>query len=135
MPNLHRWIVSVYLLTSAASAAAGITLTHDGKSDYVIAIANNAGLAERTAANNLADYIQKATGAKLPVVNESDIAIEEVHYISVGRTKLAEKVLTDVKWGELAHDGIVLRTNGNTLFLTGGQPRGTVYAVNTFLED
>ncbi|MFB3893761.1 MAG: hypothetical protein ACE15C_17245 [Phycisphaerae bacterium] len=35
----------------------------------------------------------------------------------------------------LGADGPVLRTAGNALILAGGPPRGTPYAVYTFLED
>jgi hypothetical protein len=35
----------------------------------------------------------------------------------------------------LGSDGIVIRTIGNDLILAGGEPRGTLYAVYTFLED
>jgi len=35
----------------------------------------------------------------------------------------------------LGADGIVIRSKGNDLILAGGRPRGTLYAVYTFLED
>ena len=119
----------------ASPALAGVTLSRDGKSDYVIAIADDAMANEQTAANELADYLKQVTGAQLSVIKESELTDRDGRLISVGHTKLAQRALGDVKWDDLAHDGIVVRTVGNTLFLAGGRPRGTGYAVNTFLED
>src|SRR2546430_13600741 len=34
-----------------------------------------------------------------------------------------------------SHEGIVMKTVGETLILAGGRPRGTLYAVDAFLED
>src|SRR4051812_24695765 len=41
----------------------------------------------------------------------------------------------DVDFADLGHDGILIRVAGNKLLLTGGRPRGTLYAIYTFLED
>ncbi len=53
----------------------------------------------------------------------------------MGVSKRAKELCPDVKWDDLGHDGIVIRTVGNDLLLAGGEPRGTLYAVYTFLED
>src|SRR3954453_11559571 len=128
------WMAAIVLAFSASALAAN-TLTRDGKSEYVIVVADDAGPPERTVAKNLAECLRQVTGAQHAVANLSDLGGNKVPRISVGRTKLAQKALADVEWDELGHDGIVLRTVGDDLFLAGGQPRGSVYAVNTFLED
>src|SRR3954470_15806032 len=116
------WLAAI-VLTFSGSALAATTLTRDGKSEYVIAIAEDAGLPERTAAKNLSEGIWQVTGARLAVVKESELGGNKARRISVGRTKVAQKAMADVKWDELGHDGIVVRTSGNDLFLAGGQPR------------
>ena len=40
-----------------------------------------------------------------------------------------------VRTDNLGDEGIVIKTFGNTLLLGGGEPRGALYAVYTFLED
>jgi hypothetical protein len=44
-------------------------------------------------------------------------------------------MLPDLKWSTVKGDGIIIKTMGNNLILSGDRPRGTLYAVYTFLED
>jgi hypothetical protein len=53
----------------------------------------------------------------------------------VGQTESVKRLLPDVDWKSLGYDGIVIKAKGQHLILAGGRPRGTLYAVYTFLED
>src|SRR5688572_17469633 len=99
MPNMTRTGVSMIskltliaacIATSASNSVASVTLSRDGKSDYVIVVADEAMAPERKAAEDLADYLKQITGAQLPVTEEAKI-VGTPHFVSVGRTKLAEK--------------------------------------------
>ncbi len=107
-----------------------LEITVNGKSEYVIAASEDQIPSEITASKELQTYIAKSTGATLPIVNESDIK-PDAPAILVGRTDFA-------KSAGLIPDGEeqwVIKTIGNRLVLTGGRPRGTLYAVYHFLED
>src|SRR5206468_2271269 len=116
-------------------ANAAVELARDGKSGYAIVVADDAIAPEKTAARELQEHLKQVTGAELPIVTESDLAGGDAPRILIGQTKMTRGLLPDLKWDTLAQDGIVLRTAGPTLILAGGRPRGTIYAVNTFLED
>jgi len=53
----------------------------------------------------------------------------------VGPGRATREVAPELPYDSLAPDGIVIQTVGNNLVLAGDRPRGTLYAVYTFLED
>jgi hypothetical protein len=115
-------------------SAYALTLAQDGASDYVIAVAQDAIAPEQTAARELQSFLQQVTGAKLPILPEADCA-NQPKRIVVGQSQALREAFPQLDLASLQHDGIVLRTRGDTLFFAGGRPRGTLYAVYTFLED
>jgi len=121
--------ILVYLLFYAGAFAAD--LARDGEARCVIVVPRDAIPAEETAAKELADYLEKVTGAK-PAVQD---APGEGTNVFVGRSERIGKMLADVDFTALGTDGIVMRTVGEDLVLSGGRPRGTLYAVYTFLQD
>jgi len=124
------------LLLPAAMTALGqeLTLSRDGKSDYVIVVANEATPVERTASHELSDHLAKVTGAALPVVSEAE-APPGAPRVVVGDAPLTRKLLPGFDPARLAPDAIRIKTVGPDLVLTGHPRRGTLYAVYTFLED
>jgi hypothetical protein len=128
-------LVGCIIPSMASTAAGGLTIAREGTSDYVVVVSENPSTTDENAAKTLVDYLHQATGVQLPIVRESELTGEGASFISVGRTKVAMETLADVRWDELGHDGVVLRTSGGNLFLAGGVPRGANYAVLTFLED
>ena len=102
-----------------------LVLTDDA---WVVVRGENASEAEIFAAQELRDYFEKITGKVLPV--RTDGEAEEACEIVVGRTNRTGTPDTD----GLGEDGFVIRSAGEKLFLTGGSPRGTLYAVYEFLE-
>lgn len=109
-------------------------LATDGTSSYLIAVAEDALVPEQTAARELQEHLQAITGAVMPIVNESATAGRET-VIYIGQTQAFAETFPEIDLAALGEDGIVLRSAGPRLFLSGGRPRGTLYAVYTFLED
>ena len=109
-------------------------LARDGKSDYVIVVAPDATPPEQTAAKELQDHLAKVTGATLKILPEGEAAAD-AEQIVVGPSARMKQFLPDLDVEQLGHDGIVMRTVGRSLVLAGRRPRGTLYAVYTFLED
>ncbi|MHB0946685.1 MAG: DUF4838 domain-containing protein [Sedimentisphaerales bacterium] len=111
--------------------AYGITIADKGTAEAVIVIDKNADKPEQFAAEELANFLGKITGAPFEIVNE---AVPAKNNILVGpdAAKIAD---ANFSMDGLGTDGIVIKTIGNNLILAGGKTRGTLYAVYTFLED
>ena len=132
-------ICSVLAMLAAMTAhwahgADTLTLTTEGTSAYVIVLPNQAAPSEQTAADQLQDYLQQVTGAMLPIRCEGDVD-EAAPQIVVGVSDRTKRLLPDVRLADLGSDGICMKTIGANLVLAGPEPRGTLYAVYTFLED
>ena len=111
-----------------------MVLVQNGTSRYVIALATDAIPAEKTAARELSEYVRQISGATLEVKPESEVD-EAAPQILVGAGLRAKRLIPTLKWNELGHDGIVIKTSGNKLILAGGRPRGALYATYHFLEN
>lgn len=114
----------------AAAPAGALTLAKDGRLAATIVVANDATPEEQTAASELAGYVEKISGARLPVFRES-AAPRAGACVFVGPTRFAAAR----GLGKLAAEEWAIRTAGGHLVLAGGRPRGTLYAVSRFLED
>lgn len=117
-----------------AAGASAATLVRDGKSDYAIVLPDAPQPAESTAARELQEHLLQATGARLPIVAETQAPRSE-RVILVGACRRLVQVLPGLDVQSLGHDGIVMKSRGDTLVLAGRGPRGALYAAGTFLED
>ena len=115
-------------------ATGRLTLAEGGTTGYVITVGEDASVPERNAAKDLASYLGRVTGAEFAVKAPAEAPAERP-CIMVGQTESVKKLLPDVDWKSLGYDGIVIKAKGRHLILAGGRPRGTLYAVYTFLED
>ena len=136
---LTNALLALGMTASFAACALGessdqrIVLAENGIAKCTIVLADRAIEPEQTAADELADYLGKVTGAKFTIVKEGQEA-KKGALIYVGPTEYARKqgivpeLLGPERW--------YMRTSpdGN-LVLAGGRPRGTIYAVYHFLED
>lgn len=110
-----------------------ITLAKNSSTMYLIFVDEDASQAEHYAANTLAEHLKKITKATFTVVN----VFPKAPVIAVGPAAAAATIASSVPdIAVLGHDGIVIRTVGSNLLLTGAPSsrRGTIYAVMTFLE-
>ncbi len=120
-------------LACLATLNAGLTLASGGKARCVILQDANATPPEKHAAKELADTLQQITSADFSI-EESGKSIPS-RAILVGRSAAAEKLFPDVPFDQLGPEEIVIRSKGDRLLLAGGRPRGTLYAVNRFLQE
>lgn len=106
-------------------------LAGEVKPPYVIVQADAATEPEKFAVQELAHFLGRVTGASLPVAAESSLQ-GNASSIYVGWTKYASRNGIDA--AKLGQEQWLIRSVDKNLILTGGRPRGTMYAVYEFLE-
>jgi len=158
MRTTHRTaaIALMHLLFSCGICPAAVTLVRDGKPTAVIVVAKPAlsaspdlkpekihetpSLAARTAAaaRDLQVYIEKITGAKLPIVGDDKEPAG--HAVLVGRsasTKAFDAKIPSGLTPARNEEGLLILCTGNRLLLAGNDEeiyRGTQYAVAELLH-
>ena len=119
---------------SASGKPSSLCLAKDGATEYVIAIDAKASAPDRHAAEDLAALLKQATGAEFPICTPEEAGSRP--RLAVG-TGAAKATVPGLSLDGLGADGIVIKAVSPHIILTGGSgaPRGTLYAVYTFLED
>ncbi|ANM29064.1 hypothetical protein ABI59_04840 [Acidobacteria bacterium Mor1] len=133
--RLQRPLFLCLLLVLAAagvSAAEGELSLSEGDRGARIYVPRRATPAERTAARELSRHLVRATDARFAVRRERRNPPAEPG-IYVGDTGVARSNGIDPQG--LGPESWVIRRVPEGLVLTGGSPRGTLYAVFHFLED
>ncbi len=125
-------LLSIVALT-ATGAAAEMQLADGGETMYAIVVDPDATVAEKHAASELSVILGQVTGAEFEVVESEARIRRPCLYVGPGRA--SRQTAPDLPYDDLAPDGIVIETVGSNLVLAGDRPRGTLYAVYTFLED
>jgi hypothetical protein len=136
--NLKTFAMSAVLASAAVSSIPSIlladetlVLARDGKTPYTLVYAEQATATEKTALEEMRTFLRRVTGAEFPAVAESALA-GDAPGIYVGWTRFAAR--NGIRPSELGEEEWVIRGAGRNLILSGGQPRGTLYAVYEFLE-
>jgi hypothetical protein len=114
-----------------ALGLSAVTISKDGQARAVIVVAADASEPEQHAAQELARFLGQVTGAEFKVRNERGEGASCI-FVGPGAAGSADARFSTDGLGE---EGIVIRSVGDSLILAGGRPRGTLYAVYTFLED
>ena len=110
-----------------------LTLADQGVTTYSILVAPDATVAERHAADELAFFFAEITGAVLPIQDATAVGIGPA--ILVGPNPAIAAIAPDLDLSVLGPEELVIETRPPHLILTGGRPRGTLYAVYAFLEE
>jgi hypothetical protein len=128
MRKICLLLISIFFLISAH--AQQLALVKEGKSNYRIVIPEKANVIEIQAATVFQDYIQRISGARIPIT--SDIGKPSDNEILIGKVNRDE--FKDVPVTKLAKDGLYIKNTGKKLVIAGGTERGVLYGVYTFLE-
>ena len=129
-------IGSILFLASLAFALRGqaeFILAEHGSPHSRIVIAEKAIPSEHYAAEELQRYIERMSGAKLPIVSDTEPA--QANEILLGDNAHLRQLSTPIDFAKLGQEGFTLRTEGDHLIIAGGQPRGTLYGVYEVLEE
>ncbi len=120
--------------TLAAAAEQPFVIADSGQPQCVIVVADQPRAAEQTAAMELQSILKQVTGAELPIRLCAEVE-RDAKQIVVGPSPRVAELLPNLKLEDLGDDAIVIQSDSNSLILVGAGPRGTLYAVYTFLED
>lgn len=118
---------------SPRCALADFVLSRDGKPACVIIQQSGATAAEQHALRELKLHLDLITGANFQVVTNEPLARD--HAIIVGQGALAAKLFPDESLSAFEAEEYVSHVKDGRLLLAGGRPRGTIYAVDRFLQD
>jgi len=118
-------LLSVGCFMLSTLGAEPLLLAKGGQTEFRIVVADDATEAEKYAAQELAAYLGKLSGATFPV--ESSAATG---------TKAGDAPTIRLKFAaDFGGEEYELKAGGKNLTITGGRPRGVLYGVYALLED
>ena len=109
------------LMLGGLATCQALTLSENGKTDYVIVVQDDTIAVLNTAAKELAEHLKAVTGGDFKIVTPQQRTAGQ-------KALIIESV-------QSKPDGIAITFDGNDIHLGGQLPRGPLYAVYTFLED
>ena len=122
-----------FILGLNSSYSQELVITNRGISDYFIIIPQNPPEIDVRAAETLRTYLQKSTGADLPVITDDETPKSKE--ILIGNNRHLKELNIDINVKELEEDGFRILTSGEHLVFVGGSENGILYSVYSFLED
>jgi hypothetical protein len=125
MKTASIFFLPFYFL-SLLTTAQHIDLTKQGVSSYIIITSSKPPKIEQQAAQSFQNYIQKITGATLPIANDAKPATAKE--VVIGNTNRYRKP------NGIAEDGVLMKTINSKLIITGGSRYGVLFAVYELLE-
>ncbi len=138
---MERLIYALLILTLTASTSAYALgggapqfITKHGTACCSILLPNDATPGEEFAAKELKDHIRQIAGVELRQIPESQYTASLGPCISIGRTSLSRKYVTDEQISALGDDGYKTFSKDGNAFFVGGRKRGSMHAVYQFLE-
>jgi hypothetical protein len=127
-------VISCAVIGLANSTQAGL-LVADGNAFATIVVGATADDTERFAAQELQDYIRKATGAAIPIQSTPQVGSINIY---IGRASLpADFHFELVPYDTLpvfAEEAFLICSRDNALYILGNGSRGTLYGVYEFLD-
>ncbi|MGE5532509.1 MAG: DUF4838 domain-containing protein [Bacteroidota bacterium] len=121
------------ILLATVVQAAPLSLASGGKTAYTIIVDPDATVTEQYAATELASFLKQVTGVDFPI--RQAVMAPATPILCVGPGRVQARMAPKLQLDNLKPDGIVIESVGDSLILAGDRPRGTLYAVYTFLED
>ena len=111
----------------------GQYLVNNGETEYKIVIPAETGSLLQLASSDLNRFVAEATGVSIPVVKDSEVT-GEGKFISIGKTTLLQDTNISYSYDELGRDGYKIITEGDDLYLIGGEDYGSLYATYELLN-
>lgn len=127
------------LIPRVAVADVPLVIVSSGQPHAVVVVPPSAGAEVTAAADDLVEYVQKATTATLPRITEATLLASGTQYtghvrLYVGFVGAESDPAITADLAALDVDGFILRLYGNSVTLVGRTDIATGYAVAEFLE-
>lgn len=116
------------------SRTRSLLLAERGRTDYAIVLAMDAIPGEVRAATELQRFLEEATGAHFPILDDS--GGPGAREIMIGMNRHRNSIAPDISpLNCVGNDGFVIRTVGDHVVIAGAGGRGNQYGVYRFLEE
>ena len=109
-----------------------IVLADNESSRYSIILPVHATANEQKAASVLQNYLLQISGTALPVITADKH--KSAYEIVLGQNERLDQIASRINYNDLKGDGFVIKTDSSRLIIAGGNEKGTLYGVYTFLE-
>jgi len=109
-----------------------LVIADKGASLYRIVLPAASSEYEKKAAQVLQDYILQISNTALPIIT-ADKSVSPYEILLGQNERLGERGIS-IDFNELGADGFVIKTDSMRLIIAGGNFKGTLYGVYTFLE-
>ena len=107
----------------------------NGNSDYKIVIADSPRGYEAHAAQEMVDFVEKATSVTLPIVKASAVTVTvDSKLLILGETDHTTNAGVSAPKNTYGARGFVIKQKDTNVYLVGGDTAGTLYAVYDFLH-
>ena len=124
-------LLAIVIGLVAVHANAATVLVRDGQATSMIVVPRDASATVRFAAEELASYVEKMSGAKLKITGEGQAAAGvQIH---VGPTDAAREAMP-ARVAKHA-ESVFVQAGPSRVVICGGSDRGTLFAVYRFLEE
>ena len=122
---MHKLLIPLLMILVTAYVQA---------SSRVIILPDDATPGERYAAKELQDHIERMAGVRLISMPERLYTKTAGPCMSIGRTAMSRRYVTDGQMESLGNDGYTVFAKDGNAFFVGGRRRGSMYAVYEYLE-
>jgi hypothetical protein len=109
-----------------------IVLADNNTSRYTILIPAHVTAFEQQAASVLQNYLMQISGAALPIITADKH--RSPYEIVLGQNERLDELNTGINYAVLKEDGFAIKTDSSRLIIAGGNEKGTLYGVYSFLE-
>ena len=109
----------------------GKNIIENGSTQYKVLLPEKADETILLASKELVSFVAEGTGVSLSTVTAAE---EGGKYISLGKTALAETSGVVADLSTLGHQGFIIRTVNDNIFILGAESTGTLYGVYSYLE-
>ena len=123
-------VIALLSAFALSASSANLILSQNGKPGYTIVIGAESSPSERHAAEELQNFLEQISGARLPISMKPGPRM-----VLVGNSPALRALKLDIPFRELGPEGFILKTAGPHLVIAGGPLRGSMYGVYTFLEN
>ncbi|MFC1805633.1 DUF4838 domain-containing protein [Planctomycetota bacterium] len=127
---MRSYVLLCGLFTLTAACAMAAPLVKDGKPTGEFVLPDPPAQAEVFATSDVRDWIEKITGAKVPILTKPSTTTNEKIFVGTAHAGGFREDLARLK----GNDGFAVRRRGNRVHVFGSRPRGTLYGLYALLE-